>query len=357
MNQASSTTLPEEQKMDWEQVRANLQEQLVQARKELKEINLMLEQSQVEIGRLTQRNASATGELQRVQLQFDTMPREDIKNAYEVALESQQRLFLMRGHLEKMVSDQKHLQRELALLEFVSSLPLGSSLIENQTRNSAVRLETLEMMINAQETERQRLSRQMHDGPAQALSNLLLQAEIATRLFEIDKDQAYQEIGVLKDSTMATFELVRDFIFEMRPMMLDDLGLVPTVQKYCSAFKEQNGIELALSVTGIERRLEPYLEVMIFRAIQELLGNVATHSQAGKVKVQLHMGETSVQAGVEDDGKGIDLAVTEIEKGMGLKIIKERVEMLGGTFKLDSRPGEGTQVTFSVPTAGYSPNE
>jgi two-component system sensor histidine kinase DegS len=134
----------------------------------------------VEIGRLTQRNASATGELQRVQLQFETMPREDIKNAYEIALESQQRLFLMRGHLEKMLSDQKHLQRELALLEFVSTLPLGSLASEHPSANSAVRLESLEMMINAQESERQRLSRQMHDGPAQALSNLILQAEIAT---------------------------------------------------------------------------------------------------------------------------------------------------------------------------------
>lgn len=357
MNQASSTTLTEEQTTNWDQVRTDLLEQLDQTRKELKEINLMVEQSQVEIGRLTQRNASATGELQRVQLQFDTMPREDIKNAYELALESQQRLFLMRGHLEKMLSDQNHLQRELALLEFVSSLPLGSSLTENQSRNSAVRLETLEMMINAQESERQRLSRQMHDGPAQALSNLILQAEIATRLFEIDKDQAYQELGNLKDSTMAAFTLVRDFIFEMRPMMLDDLGLVPTIQKYCNAFKDQHGIELTLTVTGIERRLEPYLEVMIFRAVQELLGNVAAHSQAGNVKVQLHMGETSVQVSVEDDGKGIDLADMEIEKGMGLRLIKERVEMQGGTFNLDSQLGEGTQVSLSVPTAGFTVNE
>src|SRR3989337_2907396 len=98
MNQASTTTLPQEQAPDWDQIRAELAEQLDQTRNELREINLMLEQSQVEIGRLTQRNASATGELQRVQLQFDTMPREDIKIAYEAALESQQRLFLMRGH-------------------------------------------------------------------------------------------------------------------------------------------------------------------------------------------------------------------------------------------------------------------
>jgi two-component system sensor histidine kinase DegS len=110
-------------------------------------------------------------------------------------------------------------------------------------------------------------------------------------------------------------------------------------------------------VTGIERRLEPYLEVMIFWAVLELLGNVETHSRAEKVKVHLHLGENNVQVSVEDDGKGLDQAGGEMDKGMGLKLIKERVEMLGGTFKLDSRPGEGTQVSFSIPTTMYTQNE
>ena len=146
------------------------------------------------------------------------------------------------------------------------------------------------MIVNAQEAERQRLSRQMHDGPAQAMSNFILQTEIAMRLLDVDPAQAKEELGSLKNAAMTTFQKVRNFIFELRPMMLDDLGLIPTIRKYMDAFKEQTGLEVNLTVTGTERRLEPYLEIMIFRAIQELLGNAARHSQAATIKMHVDMG-------------------------------------------------------------------
>jgi two-component system sensor histidine kinase DegS len=151
-------------------------------------------------------------------------------------------------------------------------------------------MDGIEMIVNAQEAERQRLSRQMHDGPAQALSNFILQTEIAMRLLDADPARAKEELGNLKIAAMNTFQKVRNFIFELRPMMLDDLGLVPTIRKYVDAFKEQTGLDVSLNVTGTERRLEPYIEVMLFRAIQELLGNAARHSQATMIKVQLDMG-------------------------------------------------------------------
>jgi two-component system sensor histidine kinase DegS len=99
------------------------------------------------------------------------------------------------------------------------------------------------MLVNAQETERQRLSRQMHDGPAQALSNFILQTEIAMRLMDVDAGQAREELNSLKASAMGTFQKVRNFIFELRPMMLDDLGLAPTIRRYADAFKEQTGLD------------------------------------------------------------------------------------------------------------------
>ena len=102
-------------------------------------------------------------------------------------------------------------------------------------------------MINAQEAERQRLSRQMHDGPAQALSNFIVQTEIANRLLDIDAKRAKEELDNLKNSAMNTFKEVRTFIFELRPMMLDDLGLFPTVRRYVDNFKEQTGAEVNLT--------------------------------------------------------------------------------------------------------------
>jgi len=208
---------------------------------------------------------------------------------------------------------------------------------------------SVEMLVNAQETERQRLSRQMHDGPAQALSNFILQTEIAMRLFDVDAAQAKDELNSLKASAMGTFQKVRNFIFELRPMMLDDLGLVPTVKRYSDAFKEQTTLDVALTVTGNEKRLESYLEVMLFRAIQELLGNAARHSQSTQVKVLLDMGDERVRVSVEDNGRGFDPESVQQGNSLGLKLIRERAEMLGGTFELDTAVGRGARVTFAVP--------
>jgi two-component system sensor histidine kinase DegS len=148
---------------------------------------------------------------------------------------------------------------------------------------------------------------------------------------------------------MGTFQKVRNFIFELRPMMLDDLGLVPTVRRYADAFKEQAGLDINVTVTGAERRLEPYLEVMLFRAIQELLGNAARHSQATLVKIMLDMGEDRVRVSVDDNGKGFDTDSIQQSNSLGLKLIRERAEMLGGSFETDSNIGKGTRVSFAVP--------
>jgi two-component system sensor histidine kinase DegS len=206
----------------------------------------------------------------------------------------------------------------------------------------------IEMIVNAQEAERQRLSRQMHDGPAQALSNFILQTEIAMRLLDVDPVQAKNELGDLKTTAMNTFEKVRNFIFELRPMMLDDLGLVPTLRKYADAFKEQTGLDVSLNVTGTERRLEPYLEVMVFRAVQELLGNAARHSQATSIKVHVDMGTSLLRITVDDNGRGFDPESLKGNANLGLKLIRERAEMLGGTFEIDSAIGSGARITFSV---------
>jgi two-component system sensor histidine kinase DegS len=207
----------------------------------------------------------------------------------------------------------------------------------------------IEMVVNAQEAERQRLSRQMHDGPAQAMSNFILQTEIAMRLLDVDPKKAKDELANLKGSAMGTFQKLRNFIFELRPMMLDDLGLTPTVRKYVDAFKEQTGIDVGVTVTGTERRLEPYLEVMIFRAIQELLGNAARHSQAANIKLQVDMGNDAVRVNVDDNGRGFDQEAARGSTSLGLRLIKERAEMLGGTFDIDAAVGKGARIVFSVP--------
>jgi two-component system, NarL family, sensor histidine kinase DegS len=264
-------------------------------------------------------------------------------------LDAQQRLLVMRGQLEKLQTEKQHLERFKSTLGQALSSPAAISAGALPPGSLKSPLASVEMLVNAQETERQRLSRQIHDGPAQALSNFILQTEIAMRLMDVDASQARDELNNLKASAMGTFQKVRNFIFELRPMMLDDLGLVPTVRRYVDAFKEQTGLDINVTVTGSERRLEPYVEVMLFRAIQELLGNAARHSQATLVRILIDMGQERVRVSVDDNGKGFDPEILQQNNSLGLRLIRERAEMLGGNFEVDTNMGKGTRVSFGVP--------
>jgi two-component system, NarL family, sensor histidine kinase DegS len=322
------------------------QTELDETQRALREINLMIEQSQGELAKLTQRNAAISSHLQQVQKQGAGV--EEMKMAYDSALDAQQRLFVMRGQLEKLQNDKAHLEKYMGILEKAISTTGLSASSPVPTTSSKSQMAGIEMIVNAQEAERQRLSRQMHDGPAQALSNFILQTEIAMRLLDVDSAQAKNELGDLKTSAMSTFQKVRNFIFELRPMMLDDLGLIPTLRKYADAFKEQTGLDVNVNVTGAERRLESYLEVMVFRAVQELLGNAARHSQATMVKVQVDLGNDVLRITVDDNGRGFDPETLKDSTNLGLKLIRERAEMLGGSFEIDSALGTGARISFSV---------
>ena len=345
-----------EQKIEsWDVLQSEALSDLDQSQRALNEINLMLDQSQVELNKLAQRNTAITVHLQQVQAQLDSLPRADIRMAYDAALDSQQRLAVMRGQLEKLQSDQTHLKRLIHYLDSVKDLMAGGTPSGETTKAGPAATNQVEMLINAQESERQRLSRQMHDGPAQALSNFILQTEIAARLFEMDPTRAKEELANLKQAAMGTFQKVRNFIFELRPMMLDDLGLIPTIRKYTETFRDQNGIEVDIAITGTENRLEPYLEVMIFRALQELLGNAARHAQATQVKVLVNSEDTNFRLSVEDNGKGFDPKDFEDSEGLGLHLIKERVELLNGSMVIDTKPGKGTRIVIDIPTIKNKP--
>ncbi len=319
--------------------------ELDETQRALREVTLMMEQSQGELSKLAQRNTAITSHLQQVVKQEGAV--EEIRMAYDSALDAQQRLLVMRGQLDKLQNDKSHLEKYKVALEKLTSSG-GSDPAAMSGASSKDSMSGIEMIVNAQEAERQRLSRQMHDGPAQALSNFILQTEIAMRLLDVDPIQAKEELANLKTSAMGTFQKVRGFIFELRPMMLDDLGLVPTLRKYADAFKEQTGMDVSVTVSGNERRLESYLEVMIFRAVQELLGNASRHSQATMVKIHLDLGADILRVTVDDNGRGFDPESLRESNNLGLKLIQERAEMLGGKFEIDSVVGSGAKISFSV---------
>ena len=334
-----------------------LRADLTQVERDQRELTRMVQQSRSEVEKATQRNATIAAHLRQIQGNLEAVPRADIKRAYEAAQDAQQRLFTMRGQVEKLQSDQtnlerwaEHLRKTLAQLEAgqLSAGPGRAAEPESDGKPMVVRI------VEAQEAERQRLARQIHDGPAQSLSNFILQTEIAAKLFERDPERAKGELANLKTSAKNTFDGIRDFIFDLRPMMLDDLGLVPTVRRYVDTFREKSGLQTTLTIAGAERRLESVREVMVFRGLQELLGNVRTHAQASQVRILLELDEKRVKVVVEDNGKGFDpvALLNGQQKTIGLTALRERIELISGQLQIDSQPGQGTRVILEVPVGG-----
>jgi two-component system, NarL family, sensor histidine kinase DegS len=333
-----------------------LQNDLAQVERDQRETTRMVQQSRMEVEKATQRNATIAAHLRQIQGNLEAVPRADIKRAYEAAQEAQQRLFTMRGQVEKLQTDQSnlerwadHLRRTLEKLE-AGAAPTGMESTEAEDSGKPI----IVRIVEAQESERQRLARQIHDGPAQSLSNFILQTEIATKLFERDPERAKAELANLKTSAKNTFDGVRDFIFDLRPMMLDDLGLVPTVRRYVDSFREKSGLQTTLTITGAERRLESVREVMVFRGLQELLGNVRAHAQATQVRIALDVDDKRVRLSVEDNGRGFDpaAAFNSQQKSIGLPAMRERIELIGGQVQIDSQPGQGARVMLEVPVGG-----
>ena len=334
-----------------EQLAEGYNKEYEQTQRELKEIDLLIQQTTAEVERLAQRNTQATNRLRQVEAALESVPPEDIRKAYVTVLDTQQRLFTMRGQLEKLQSNQRSMERYLDLLRSVvevanqaqPEIPLSE---EEPSQPLVVRI------IEAQERERLRLSRQMHDGPAQSLTNLILQAEICERLFETDAERARAELANLRNSVAGTFQTVKGFILNLRPMMLDDLGVVPTLRRYVDSFSNNSGIAAHLMVTGKERRVESHKEVTIFRLVQELMNNAVEYAHATTVQINLDIGDDVARVSVEDNGSGFELTESlssaDADK-LGLATMRERVEMLGGQIYFDSGLGRGTKISFELP--------
>ena len=205
------------------------------------------------------------------------------------------------------------------------------------------------------EEERMRIARDMHDGPAQSMANLVLQAEILERLLDRNPKQLVTELAEFKNSVRNALEETRQLIFDLRPMTLDDLGLVPTLRKFIKEYGDRYGLATRFNVVGQERRLPGNTEGVLFRIIQEALTNVHKHARAKMAEVTMNLQPNRVTVTIKDDGQGFDVARTEANlhknKNLGLLSMRERAELEKGTLEIRSQPGRGTEVKVEIPLA------
>jgi two-component system sensor histidine kinase DegS len=347
--------------------------------RESSEIEMLLRQTNGEVEKLAQRELGMTNRVRDMELNLDNYSRTDMKTIYNSAHEIQMRLFMMRAQVEQLEAKrnsmktlQQRIQKVTGVLLAVPddynpsgstfsrshiSSPLGRSHNEasgilNGNDVSMDSKQVISQVIQAQEAERLWVSRQIHDGPAQTMTNLVLRAEICERLLDLDVARAKSELSGLKSVVNTTLQDTRRFIFDLRPMILDDLGLEPTLRRYIQQFTDKFKVEVGVTINGMNGRLPSQLEVAIFRIVQEALMNVAKHAHANHAQVSIEMNGDAVGVTVEDDGTGFnaDDSTLNDPKFRGLTTMRQRVEMFGGQFNVDTAPGRGTRVIVNLPS-------
>jgi two-component system sensor histidine kinase DegS len=335
-----------------------LSAEMASTRRRLTEVKSQLDQMQTQVEREQARYSGIAAEIRNIKENLDTVPREDIRDKYDEALEVRFRLATMRGQLEKIESIYNELESRQSLMNLVTSKLQGFNGLPASVGDEASsgNLDVVGI-INAQEDERQRLSRAIHDSIAQALTNFILQSEICQRLFDRNPERAAEELNNLKINANNTFQKVREFIFDLRPMMLDDLGVAPTVRKYLDNYRDKNDIATEITIIGEERRLENYREVLIFRSIQDLLTSARDYASPTQVKVILDLTGSRIKITVEDDGRAFDTSKviardndTNDARVQVLRMLKSKLELIGGSIQLNSSDNEGSSIRLEIPS-------
>lgn len=308
--------------------------------------------------------------LTEVSRDFHRFKEEDIRIAYEAATQMQLQLIMAREKEHHLRARRDELQKRIRNVEktveraeaLVGQMNVVHKYLSGDLNQVTRILETAKnrqliglKIILAQEEERKRIAREIHDGPAQAMANMVLRSEIAELM--IDRQEyatVKEELSDLKIAVRTGLEEVRKIIFNLRPMALDDLGLMPTLRKYVQDFEDRNKIHIRFEVLGIEARLPSAMEVAIFRLVQEALSNVWKHSQASHAAVEITYQRQMVKIAVKDNGVGFSLDKLEamIAKGnshFGIMGMRERVELLGGRMDIESQPNAGAKLTMIIP--------
>lgn len=205
-------------------------------------------------------------------------------------------------------------------------------------------------IMQAQEAERQRLALELHDEAAQALTSLLVHLRLLERAK--DPESAQKQVQALRELTAQALEDVRRVAVDLRPKILDDLGLGPALEWRVDEFNKADGVHATLRVQGLGQRLPREVALIFYRIGQEALSNIANHAQARNVAVTLRCADTLLTLAVCDDGLGFDPTALNTQKahGFGLLGMRERLAMIGGTLEIHSAPGQGTQIVAAAPT-------
>jgi two-component system sensor histidine kinase DegS len=302
--------------------------------------------------------------LSDVSKNFKLFTEEDIHQAYERANRIQLELSLSQEKEIQLRERRNDLQFRLRSIEqtvekaenvmtqmgvvmgyLAGDLKQVGQIIEDVKHQQQMGLQ----VIQAQEEERKRVAREIHDGPAQSMANVVLRTELVEKVLVNDGvGQAREELKELKELVRESLADVRRIIFNLRPMALDDLGLVPTLRKYIEELNRKYDLVIDFKTFGKECRPPSSMEVALFRLVQESLTNVIKHAKAPEAQIKLEFQRDRIFLVIKDDGIGFDMKKKSRE-GFGILGMQERIKLLDGQMVLQSAPGQGTKLLLVIP--------
>ncbi|MGG1398806.1 sensor histidine kinase [Bacillus salipaludis] len=331
-------------------------------RDELQAIKHMVEKLSDEGDSLEEQVRQARSRLSEVSMNIKHYSEGEVREAYEKAHQLQMDLTINWQYKKQLLDKRDDLERRLLALDdtidraehLISQISVVMNYLMSEM---GVALEDAKAkqdfglkIIEAQEEERKRMSREIHDGPAQMLANVIMRSDLIERVYrESGPEDAFSEIHSFKKMVRSALYEVRRIIYDLRPMALDDLGLVPTLRKYLLTIEEyHNHSKIDFVNIGLEHRLPAKYEVALFRMIQESVQNALKHANACEIKVKLEMTQTAITVLIKDNGAGFDTSQKKPES-FGIMGMKERVDLLDGEIMIESKIGKGTAVTIHVP--------
>lgn len=249
--------------------------------------------------------------------------------------------------LNKTIDCATHLGRKTTVA--LTYLDDDFSFVNKALKTSKERHQLGLQIMDAQEMERKRLSREIHDGLAQMLANILIRSEfVDLSCRRGNHEQAQEEVKVIQENIRTSLSEVRRIIYDLRPMALDDLGLIPTIKKYVVKMAELHQVEIDLTCTDKKERLEKNYEVAVFRLVQEAVQNAIKHANASSIHVIVEIIRGKIKVVIKDDGIGFDQDAID-KQSFGLIGMKERVEILNGKMLVRSEKGKGTIIRIFIP--------
>jgi two-component system sensor histidine kinase DegS len=340
-----------------EALQAQLQEAWQVLARQQEDVNLLVDQTRLELERQTASFERVRARLESLDRDLESYTREELRDLFRAAKDRELRLANLRAELDGLEYKRSVLAEEARALTRFGALVNG----EDSSLPASVggRLpdpgaSDLGALLMAQEGERERLAQRLHDEVVQPLHHIALRVELWERLAQTDPVQAAQEVGGMRSLATQLLQDARRAIFELRPMALDDLGLVPTLEQYATIRGEHDRLHVRVHVEGRARQLAPAIATTVFRVVQAALDNVRDHAGVGEATVAVVYGDRELAVVISDAGRGCHLRLAEAaaQGGTGFLGMRERARQVGGALRLDSAPGRGMTVRLSVPLVG-----